>query len=254
LQHRAAGVAERPHGAGAGFVIGEDRGDAAQRADPVHGDRAELARVGQDVGGGRVRDDRAPGGHLGRVVVGQPGLRVHATGAEERLVGVEVGEERLGLRAIAGRVAVPDLPAAQQQVDLFPVGERHRGRHRVRQHPAAEGLRQRPGHLQRGGADVDDDRVPGLDQGRGQPRDGQLPLGVQGAPGGEVALGGPDRQRAAVDPLEQPPVPQPAQVAADRLQRHAEPPREFLGGDRLGLAELGEDGLAALSRQHTAPE
>ena len=65
---------------------------------------------------------------------------------------------------------------------------------------------------------------------------------------------GPDRERAAVDPLEQAPVPQPAQVAADRLQRHAELPREFLGGDRLRLAKLGEDGLAALSRQHTAPE
>ena len=128
-----------------GVGVGEDRGDAAQRADPVHGDRAELARVGQDVGGGRVRDDRAPGGHLGRVVVGQPGLRVHAAGAEERLVGVEVGEEGLGLRAEAGRVAVPDLPAAQQQLDLLPVGERHRGGHRVRQHPAAEGFRAAPG-------------------------------------------------------------------------------------------------------------
>jgi hypothetical protein len=114
-----------------------------------------------------VRDDRAPGGHLGRVVVGQPGLRVHAAGAEERLVGVEVGEEGLGLRAEAGRVAVPDLPAAQQQFDLLPVGERHRGGHRVRQHPAAEGFRQRPGHLESGGADVDDDGVLGLDQGRG---------------------------------------------------------------------------------------
>jgi hypothetical protein len=201
-----------------------------------------------------VRDDRAPGGHLGRVVVGQPGLRVHAAGAEEGLVRVEVGEERLGLRAEAGRVARPDLPAAQQQLDLIPVGERHRGGHRVRQHPAAEGFRQGPGHLQRGGADVDDDRVLGLDQGRGQLGDGQLARRVQGAPGGEVALRGPDRERAAVHPLEQPPVPQPAQVAADRLQRHAEPPREFLGGDRLRLAELGEDGLAALSRQHTAPE
>jgi len=187
------------------------------------------------------------------VVVGQPGLRVHAAGTEERLVRVEVGEEGLGLRAEAGRVAVPDLPAAQQQFDLLAVGERHRGGHRVRQHPAAEGLRQRPGHLQRGGADVDDDRVPGLDQGRGQLGDGQLASGVQGAPGGEVTLGGPDRERPAVHPLEQPPVPQPAQVAADRLQRHAEPPREFLGRDRLRLAELGEDGLAALSRQHTAP-
>jgi hypothetical protein len=59
-----------------------------------------------------VRDDRAPGGHLGRVVVGQSGLRVHAAGAKERLVRVEVGEERLGLRAEAGRVALPDLPAA----------------------------------------------------------------------------------------------------------------------------------------------
>jgi len=201
-----------------------------------------------------VRDDRAPGGHFGRVIVGQPGLRVHAAGAEERLVGVEVGEERLGLRAEAGRVAGPDLPAAQQQFDLLPVGERHHGGHRVGQHPAAERFRQRPGDLERGGADVDDDRVLGLDQGRGQLGDGQLAHRVQGAPGGEVALGRPDRERAAVDPLEQPPVPQPAQVAADRLQRHAEPPREFLGGDRLRLAELGEDGLAALSRQHTAPE
>jgi hypothetical protein len=59
-----------------------------------------------------VRDDRAPGGHLGRVVVGQPGLGVHAAGAEEGLVRVEVGEECLGLRAEAGRVALPDLPAA----------------------------------------------------------------------------------------------------------------------------------------------
>ena len=245
---------QRLHGFGGGGWVGEDRGDAAQRADPVHGDRAELARVGQDVGGGRVRDDRAPGGHLGRVIVGQPGLRVHAAGAQERLVGVEVGEEGLGLRTEAGRVAAPDLPAAQQQLDLLPVGERHRGGHRVRQHPAAEGFRERAGHLQRGGADVDDDRVLGLDQGRGEPGDGQLARRVQAAAGGEVALRGPDRERAAVDPLEQAPVPQPAQVAADRLQRHAVLPREFLGGDRLRLAKLGDDGLAALSRQHTAPE
>jgi hypothetical protein len=155
------------HGFGGGGWVGEDRGDAAQRADPVHGDRAELARVGQDVGGGRVRDDRAPGGHLGRVIVGQAGLRVYAAGAEERLVGVEVGEEGLGLGAEAGRVAVPHLPAAQQQLDLVPVGECHRGGHRVGQHPAAEGFRQRPGHLERGGADVDDDGVLGLDQRRG---------------------------------------------------------------------------------------
>jgi hypothetical protein len=218
LQHRAAGVAERPHGAGAGFVIGEDRGDAAQRADPVHGDRAELARVGQDVGGGRVRDDRAPGGHLRRVVVGQPGLRVHAARAEECLVGVEVGEEGFRLGAEAGGVAGPHLPAAQQQLDVVPAAQRHRGGHRVGQHPAAEGLRQRPRHLERGGADVDDDRVLGFDQGRGQLRDGPLARRVQGAPGGEVALGGADRQRAAVHPFEQPAVPQPAQVAADRLQ------------------------------------
>jgi hypothetical protein len=110
-----------------------------------------------------VRDDRAPGGHLGRMVIGQPGLRVHAAGAEERLVGVELGEEGLRLRAGAGRVAVPHLPAAQQQVDLLPVGERHRGGHRVRQHPATEGFGQRPGHLERGGADVDDDRFLGFD-------------------------------------------------------------------------------------------
>jgi hypothetical protein len=200
-----------------------------------------------------VRDDRAPGGHLGRVVVGQAGLRVHAARAEERLVGVEVSEEGLGLRAEAGRVAGPHLPAAQQQLDLVPVGERHRGGHRVGQDPAAEGLRQRPRHLERGGADIDDDGVRRLDQGRGQPGDGLLAHRVEDAPGGEVPFGRPDRQRAAVHPLEQPPVPQPAQVAADRLQRHAEPSREFLGGDRLRLAELGEDGLAALSRQHTAP-
>jgi len=200
-----------------------------------------------------VRDDRAPGGHLGRVVVGQPGLRVHAAGAEERLVGVEVGEEGLGLRAEAGRVAGPHLPAAQQQFDLLPVSERHHGGHRVGQHPAAEGFRQGPGHLERGGADVDDDGVPGLDQRRGELGDGELARCVQGAPGGEVALGGPDRERAAVHPLQQPPVAQPAQVAADCLQRHAEPPREFLGGDRLRLAELGEDGLTSLSWQHTAP-
>ena len=198
-----------------------------------------------------MRDDRAPGGHLGRVVVGQPGLGVHAARAEEGLVGVEVGEEGLRLRAEAGRVAVPHLAAAQQQFDLRPVGERHRGGHRVRQHPAAEGFGQRPGHLERGGADVDDEGVLGLDQRRGQLRDGLLARGVQGAPGGEVTLGGPDRKRAAVNPFEQPLVPQSAQVAADRLQRHAVPPREVLGGDRLGLADLGEDRLAALSRQHS---
>ena len=104
--------------ASARLGVGEDRGDGAQRADPVHRDRAELAGIGQDVGVGRVRDDRAPGDHLGRVVVGQPGLGVHAAGPEERLVGVELGEEGLGLGAVAGRVAGPYLPAAQQQVDL----------------------------------------------------------------------------------------------------------------------------------------
>ncbi len=121
-----------------------------------------------------MRDDGAPGGHLGRVVVGKTGLGVHPAGPEERLVGVEVGEERLRLGAVAGRVAPPHLPAAQQQVDLRPVGQGHRDRHRVRQHPAAECLGQRPGHLERGGADVDDDGVVRLDQGRGQPRDGLL--------------------------------------------------------------------------------
>jgi hypothetical protein len=121
-----------------------------------------------------VRDDRAPGGHLGQVVVGQPGLGVHPAGPEERLVGVAGGEERLRLGAVAGRVAAPHLPAAQQQFDLRPVGQGHRDRHRVRQHPPAECLRQRPGHLERGGADVDDDGVGWLDQRRRQPRDGLL--------------------------------------------------------------------------------
>ena len=166
--------------------IGEDRGDAAQRADPVHGDGAELAGVGQHVGGGRVRDDRAPGDHLGRVIVGQAGLRVHAAGAEERLVGVELGEERLRVRAEAGRVARPHLPAAELDLDLLPGGEFHRHGHRVGQHPAAERGGQRPGHLERGGAHVDDDRVLGLDQRRGQPGNRLFALAVQGAAGGEV--------------------------------------------------------------------
>ncbi len=73
---------------------------------------------------------------------------------------------------------------------------------------------------------------------------------MQAAPGGEVALAGPDGEGTAVDPLEQPPVPQPAQVPADRLERDAEPPRQLIGGDRADLADLGEDGLAALGRQH----
>ena len=234
-------------------MIGKDRGDAVQRADAVHGDGAELARVGQHVRGGRVGDDRAPGDHFGRVVVGQPGPGVYAPRAEERLVGVELGEERFGLGAVAGRVAGPDLPAAQLQLDLVPGGEFHRGRHRVRQHPAAERLGQGPGHLQRGRADIDHDGVLRRDQGRREPGDGQLPFAVQGAAGGEAVLGRPHRQRPAVDPLEQAPVPQAAQVAPDRLGGDAEPLGQVLGGDRLSLAQFGQDGPAALSRQHTAP-
>jgi len=205
------------------LVIGQDRGDAAQRADAVHGDGAELAGIGQHVGLGRVGDDRAPGDHLGRVVVGQPGPDVHAARPEERLVGVELGEERLGLRAVAGRVARPHLPAAQLQFELVPDRELHRDRDRVGQHPAAERLGQGAGHLERGGADVDHDRVLGCDQRRREPGDGQFPLVVQRAAGGEGVLGRADRQRPAVDPLEQAPVAQAAQVAADRLGRDAEP-------------------------------
>jgi hypothetical protein len=178
---------------------------------------------------------------------------VHAARAEEGLVGVELGEERLGLRAVAGRVAGPHLPAAQLQLDLVPGGEFHRGRHRVGQHAAAERLGQGPGHLQRGRADVDHDRVLGSDHPRREPGDGKLLIAVQGAAGGEGALGRPDRQRPAVDPLEQAPVPQATQIAPDRLGGDAEPLGEVLGGDRLDLAQFGQDGPAALSRQHTAP-
>jgi hypothetical protein len=39
-------------------------------------------------------------------------------GAEERPVGVELGEERLGVRTGAGAVAVAYLAAAQQDLDL----------------------------------------------------------------------------------------------------------------------------------------
>jgi hypothetical protein len=235
------------------LVIGEDRGHPAERADAVHGDGAELARIGQHVRSGRVGDDRAPGDHLGRVIVGQPGPGVHAARAQEGLVGVELGEERLGLRAVAGGVAGPYLSAAQVQFDLVPGREFHRGRHRVGQHPAAERKGQGPGHLERGRADVDDDRVLGRDHRRREPRDSQLPVLVLGAAGGEGALGRADRQRTAVDPLEQPPVPQSAQVAPDRLGGDAEPLGEVLGGDRLGLAQFGQDGPTALSRQHKAP-
>src|SRR6516164_3015409 len=113
-QDRDARGGERLVGAGLPLVVGEDRGDAVERADPVHGDDAELAGVGQHVGGGGVVDDRAADHHLGRVVVGEPGLGVDPAGAEERPVGVELGEECLGVRAGAGAVAVPHLPAAQK--------------------------------------------------------------------------------------------------------------------------------------------
>jgi hypothetical protein len=175
---------------------------------------------------------------------------MHAARPEERLVRVELGEERLGLRAVAGRVARPDLTAAQQQVDLVPGREHHRDRHRVGQHPAAEPGGQRPGHLERGRPDVDHDRVLRLDQRRREPRDGHLAVAVQGAARGEGALGRPDRQRPAVDPLQQAGVTQAAQVAPDRLGGHAEPLGQVLGRDRLGLAQLGQDHPSALSWQH----
>ena len=113
---------------GAGVaVIGDDGGHAVQRAYPVHRDGAELAGVGQHIARRGVRDDRAPDHDLRRVVVGEPGGGVDAAGSDERLVGVELVEERLGVRARAGPVAGAHRAAADQQVDAGPVGQLHRG-------------------------------------------------------------------------------------------------------------------------------
>ena len=174
---------------GVGVGVGEDRGDAAQRADPVHGDRAELARVGQHVGGAGVRDDRAPGGHLGRVVVGQPGLRVHAARARGTPCRRRTRRRRPrpARRSRPRRRAGPARRTAAARPRSRSTSSIAAGTELVSTRPRkASG--QRPGHLQRGGADVDDDRVLGLDQGRGERGDRPLARRVQGAAGGEVAL------------------------------------------------------------------
>src|SRR5215472_17045261 len=74
-------------------IVGDHGGDLVERAYPVHGDGAELAGIGEHVTRRGMSDDGPPDDDLWRVVVGQPGLRMHAAGAEECLVGVELGEE-----------------------------------------------------------------------------------------------------------------------------------------------------------------
>jgi hypothetical protein len=232
--------------------VGDDGGYLGERADPVHGDVAELARVGEHVGGAGVGDYHAPRRHLVGVVIGKPGLGVHAAGAEERLVRVDLREEGVGLRAVAGRVARADLAAGQQQLDLFPGRKLHGDGDRVGEHPPAEVRGQCPGHLKGGGADVDDDRVLRLHQAGGQRGDRALAVVVRAAARGERALGGLHGKRAAVDALQQAGVAQPAQVTADRLHRHAEHPGQVLGRHGARLANLGEDRLTSLCWHHGA--
>ena len=115
------------------------------------------------------------------VVVGQPGLGVHAAGAEERLVRVYLPEEGVGGRAVAGGVARAHLAAGQQQLDLFPGRQLQGDGDRVGEHPPAEVRGQPPRDLEGGGADVDDDRVLRLAEARGQRGDGTLAVMVPGA-------------------------------------------------------------------------
>jgi hypothetical protein len=197
-----------------------------------------------------VGGHHAPRRDLMGVVIGKPGLGVHAAGAEECLVRVHLREEGVGLRAVAGRVAGAHLAAGQQQLDLLPGRQLHGDGDRVGEHAPAEVRGQRPGDLERGRADVDDDRVLRLDQAGGQPRDGALAVVVPDAARGEGPLGGLHGQRAAVHALEQALVTQPAQVTADRLDRHAEHPGQVLGRHGARLANLGEDRVASLGWHH----
>src|SRR5215469_8969133 len=93
-------------------IVSDDGGQLVQLAHPAHGDDAELAGVGKDIVLRGMRDDRAPDDDLGRVVVGEPRLVVHAARAEERPVGVELGEEAISVSAGARSVARPDLAPA----------------------------------------------------------------------------------------------------------------------------------------------
>jgi hypothetical protein len=56
-----------------------------------------------------------------------------------------------------------------------------------------------------------------------------------------------------VHPVQQALLAQPAQVAADRLDRYAELAGQLVGGHGAVLAHLGQDRLAPLYRQHRAP-
>ena len=110
------------------------------------------------------------------------------------------------MRAGAGAVAGPDLPAAEQYLHAPAGGQFHRDRSGTGEHAASECGRQGARHFQRGGADIDDDGLVGLDQGGGQGRDGALAGDVAGAPGGKAALTRPAGRagRAAVHALKQP--------------------------------------------------
>ena len=197
-------------------------------------------------------DDGAPHHHLGRVVVGQAGFRVDAAGAEERPVGVELGEERLRVAPEQAASPCRTWPPAQQDLDVSrPDSSSAAG---------TELVSTRPRKLAGSARATSSAVVPtsmtivssGSTSDAASAAMARLASMCRAAAGREAALAGPAGRagRAAVDPVQQ-----PVCCSVRRSRRMvstdtSNSPGQVLGGDRAVLPYLGQDRLAALRRQH----
>ena len=215
----------------------------------MYGDAARsLSARGQGDDVGRRGDHRALDVRLLEVVRGEAGVGMQRAHAEHARVGADRADEVDGGGAHGDLGALVQPAADDHHLGARVIGERGGDRRRVREHGHRPVGRQAPRDLEvRGGAVEQHDARAGQ---HAHGRLGELRLGLRrgAAPVGERARLRRGRQRAAVDALHQPLGGELAQVAPDRVLRHAEL-RHEPGGDDLAVARERSRGSTGAVRR-----
>ncbi len=181
------------------------------------------------------------------VIRGQAKLQIQTIDAEEQFVEAVIVQARLGLHALYRQRLLAQPPAGQHQLDAlgvrqFPGDVQAIGHHR---HPLQAA--QMAGHVQRGGAAVDDDVVANLDQPRRRCAYALLERGIDRILlvnmlfRRHIAL----QRGAAVAAVYQSLLFQHPQVGADSHCRHPEPAHQSADLDIALLRQQLQDFFAA---------